>query len=201
MNLLPALEQLQNVHPLFVHFPIALILVALFSEAVWRLSKKDHYRRFATYLIYLSSLSAVAAVITGYLASNSLGHDMPGNEFVHVHRNIMLWMSGLLVATTVVMLFVRSFREGNWRRLLIVPLLIISGLLIYGADKGGRLVFEYGMGVRAIPETSSEDTKGHEDEEEGTEKGSGHSTSDSSKGSEGHSDEHGDVDKPANRAQ
>ena len=165
MNLLPALQNLQNVHPLFVHFPVALILVALFSEAVWWLTRKDHFRRFATYLLYLSTLSAVAAVITGYIASNSLGHDTPGHDFVHEHRDVMLWMSGVLVATTVVMLFVRSFREGKWRRLLLVPLFVISGLLVYGADKGGRLVFEYGVGVKAVSEKAIRETTSHEHED------------------------------------
>lgn len=165
MSLLPGLQNLQNVHPLFVHFPVALILVALFSEAVWWLTGKDHFRRFAIYLLCLSALSAVAAVITGYIASNSLGHDTPGHDFVHEHRDVMLWMSGLLVVTTVVMLFVRSFREGKWRRLLIVPLLVIAGLLVYGADKGGRLVFEYGIGIKAVSEKAIQETTSHEDED------------------------------------
>ncbi|MFQ5677789.1 MAG: hypothetical protein ACE5G1_18015, partial [bacterium] len=50
---------------------------------------------------------------------------------------------------------------GNLRRVLIVPLLVVSGLLIYGADKGGRLVFEYGMGVKASSEASEHETDEH----------------------------------------
>lgn len=162
MDILPGLQNAQNIHPLFVHFPIALILVSLLFEAIWWLTKKEQFRNTATSLLYLGALSAVAAVITGYIASNGLGHDAPGHEFVHEHRDVMLWMSGLLVVTTFLVVFVRTLREGQWRRLLIAPLLVISGLLIYGADKGGQLVFEYGTGVRAVSEAPQEETEGHE---------------------------------------
>ena len=114
--------------------------------------------------------------------SNSLSHDSPGHEFVHEHRNVMLWMSGALLITMLTVLRLRSLREGKARRFLIIALFVISGLLVYGADKGGRLVFEFGMGVKAISETSTEEMEGHEDEEE--------RTSDSSRDPEGHSDEH-----------
>ncbi len=169
MNFLSGLQNVQNIHPLFVHFPIALILVMLLFEVIWWLTRKSQFREFATYLLYLSAVSAVAAVVTGYIASNSLGHDTPGHDFVHEHRDVMLWMSGVLVATTLATLFMRTIREGPWRRLLIVPLLIVSALLVYGADKGGRLVFEYGVGVKAASEASFEESESHE-HEDGTEK-------------------------------
>ena len=185
MDLFTGLQNLQNVHPLFVHFPVALVLVALLSEAIWWVSKKERFRGYATYLLYLSALSATAAVITGYIASNGLGHGTPGHDFVHEHRDVMLWMSGLLVITTAVMLLVRSFREGKWRRLLILPLLVISGLLVYGADKGGRLVFEYGMGVKAVSERATQETNAKEHNEE-------HLRQEDSSGSAKESEEHSD---------
>ncbi|MFQ5865345.1 MAG: hypothetical protein ACE5IW_08975, partial [bacterium] len=79
----------------------------------------------------------------------------------HEHRDVMLWMSGILLATVFAVLIVRPLREGNFRRLVIVPLLVVSGLLIYGADKGGRLVFEYGMGVKAPAEMTEQETSAH----------------------------------------
>ena len=166
MNFLPALEQLQNVHPLFVHFPVALILVTLLFEGLWWITKRSEFRSFATYLLYLSALSAVAAVFTGYIASDSLSHDSPGHEIVHEHRNVMLWMSGALLITALSVIRLRSLREGKARCLLIVALFAISGLLVYGADKGGRLVFEFGMGVKATSAKAEHgnETEGYEDD-------------------------------------
>ncbi len=162
MELLPGLEIVQNIHPLFVHFPIALILVTLLFEGIWWLTKNEQFRVFATYLLYLSALSAVTAVITGYIASNGLGHDAPGHDFVHEHRDVMLWMSGILILTALSVFSVRTFREGKSRRILLFVLFIISGILGYGADKGGRLVYEFGMGVKTISAQPEADRNNYE---------------------------------------
>jgi len=166
MNFLPGLESLRNIHPLFVHFPIALILVTLLFEGLWWITKKDQYRFFATYLLYLSALSAITTVITGFIASDSFGHDSPGHDFVHEHRDVMLWMSGILLVTTLSVIFVRSLREGKMRRLLILALFVISALLVYGADKGGRLVFEFGMGVKGMSGQAVQESHSHEHEDQ-----------------------------------
>ncbi|MCA9735059.1 MAG: hypothetical protein H6696_14675 [Deferribacteres bacterium] len=147
MQILQGFSALQNIHPLFVHFPIALVMVTLLFEVIWWFSGKEPFRQFSTYLLYLATISAIAAVVTGYWASESLGHDAPGHEFVHEHRDVMFWMTGLLLATTVSVIFIEPLRSGKLRKLLILPLLVISGLLVNGADKGGVLVYEYGMGV------------------------------------------------------
>lgn len=149
MNYFPGFESVQNVHPLFVHFPIALVLVALVFESMWLLTRREQFRTCATYLLYAGTVSAIATVVTGYIAADSLGHDAPGHEFVHEHRDVMVWMSGFLVVTSLAVLLLRPFREGKARGFLIVVLLGISSLLVYGADKGGRLVFELGTGVNA----------------------------------------------------
>ncbi len=159
MSSFPGLSALQNLHPLFVHFPIALILVTLLFELLWWVFKKEEFREFATYLLYLSALASIAAVASGLVASNSLGHDSPGHEFVHQHRDVMYWMSGLLNITAAAVLFIKNLRIGDLRKVLLLPLLLISGLLVYGADKGGLLVFEHGMGVNA---TTMQQEESHE---------------------------------------
>ncbi|KAA3656849.1 MAG: hypothetical protein DWQ10_14505 [Calditrichaeota bacterium] len=147
MQVFQGLTAVQNIHPLFVHFPIALVLVTLLFEVIWWFAGKEQFRQFATYLLYLAAVSAIASVVTGYWASEGLGHDAPGHEFVHEHRDVMFWMTGFLVATSIAVIFIEPLRTGKLRKLLILPLLIISGLLIDGADKGGFLVYEHGMGV------------------------------------------------------
>lgn len=147
MSFLHGLSAIQNLHPLFVHFPIALILVTFLFEALWLFTKTEQFRQFATWLLYLSALSAIVAVASGLAASNSLGHDSPGHEFVHQHRDVMYWMTGFLLVTSAGVLSMKNIRNGNLRKFLIIPLLVVSALLVYGADKGGFLVFQHGMGV------------------------------------------------------
>ncbi len=166
MNSLPGLNSLTNIHPLFIHFPVALILITLLAEAAWMLTKKEHIRVFSTYLLYLAALSAVVTVATGYWAANALGHETPGHEFVHAHRDVMVWMSGFLAVTAISVLAISSLRAGKLRKFVIIPLVFISGLLLYGADKGGQLVFEFGIGVKTSSKSSVENQNGHHHEKE-----------------------------------
>lgn len=164
MDFLPGIQSLKNLHPLFVHFPIALILTALLFEAMWWFSNNEKFRDFATYLLILSAFSVIFAVSSGYIASNTLGHETPEHDFVHQHRDIMLWMSAILLFTVLMLVIIPSIRIGPWRKLIIIPLLIINALLIYGADKGGRLVFEFSLGVQAAREKLLERPAGHEED-------------------------------------
>ena len=66
--MLPGLKSMLNIHPLFVHFPIAFWFGALLFEAlaIWRSNNEFH--RTAVCLLYLGTLAAFAAAFTGWLA-------------------------------------------------------------------------------------------------------------------------------------
>ncbi|MBI3803546.1 MAG: DUF2231 domain-containing protein [Nitrospirae bacterium] len=162
---LPGLASLQNIHPMFVHFPIAFLLGALAMEGfavLW--NEKFHF--VATWMLYLGTLAAIVTLSTGFIAANTIaatdprGHAAPGHDFIHVHRN---WM----VAVTLLGILLSSYlswinHKGKWashRWRLLAGLVIFSALVALGADRGARLVFEFGTGVnpeilKAAPEGS-----------------------------------------------
>jgi uncharacterized membrane protein len=169
-TLLPGLTILKNnLHPLLIHFPIAFFLGALALEglAVLR-SEKFHFA--ATCMLYLGTLSALAALPTGFIAANIVaatdprGHDSPGHDFIHIHRN---WM----VATTLFGIVLSAYlfwinERGKWRSQrwrLLLGLVFLAFLVAMGADRGARLVFEFGTGVNPeiIKETEGEAEHGH----------------------------------------
>ncbi len=150
---MPGFENVLNVHPLFIHFPIALTCTALLFEVLYFTRKSDQWRLTATALIYLAALSAVVTVITGYRAADILGHDAPGHDLVHGHRDIMLWFTGILVVLAAANAFLSrpplADKVPIWPKLG-RPLLLLAAVvvLLIGADRGGQLVFRHGMGVR-----------------------------------------------------
>ncbi len=150
---MPGFENLLNVHPLFVHFPIAMTMLALLFEVLYLSLKKDQFRNTATALIYLSMLAAVAAVVTGYIAADTIGHESPGHDMVHTHRDFMVWFTGVIVVLALmqaILTYVKSLNaEALWWSRLGRPVLltVAAVILILGADRGGRLVFQYGIGV------------------------------------------------------
>jgi uncharacterized membrane protein len=151
-TLLPGLAALQNVHPMFVHFPIAFLLGALAMElvAIW-VDERFHF--VATWMLYLAALSAVVTATTGFLAMNQIaaasgGHAAPGHKFIHLHRN---WMVSVALLSTVLSLYLFWMnRPGRWtahKWRLLLGLVVLALLVTLGADRGARLVFEFGIGV------------------------------------------------------
>ena len=153
-TLFPGMAALQNnIHPLLVHFPIAFFIGALMLEgmAVFY-SEKFHFA--ATWMLYLGTLSALVTLPTGFIAADIIaatdprGHSAPGHDYIHVHRNWMVTTTlvGALLSVYLIWINQReAWSAHRWRFLF--GLVVLSLLVSMGADRGGRLVYEFGTGV------------------------------------------------------
>lgn len=156
----PGLTSAPNLHPMVVHFPIAFWLAATGAWFAALVRKNDDAWRFGLWLHSLGMLGAAVAVAFGFWATEMMGHDSPGHDLVHVHRDIMLWATGVALVVTGL---------GWWKRRakLRVPLTLMSvvlvSLLAVGADRGAELVFRYGMGVAHETQPDSAHSHSHDD--------------------------------------
>ena len=73
---------LGRLHPMIVHFPISLIVVALLLESFQRVRGNRSMSEAIRALIYVGSISAVLAVIFGLLLSKT---DDYGGDLLPVH--------------------------------------------------------------------------------------------------------------------
>lgn len=144
-----------------VHFPIAFWVAAAGAWLLAVARKRDDAWSFGLWFHLLGLLGAAVAVGFGFWATEKMGHDSPGHDLVHVHRDIMLWATGLALAVTGL---------GWWKRSakLRVPLTLMSvvlvGLLAVGADRGAELVFRFGMGVAHETPPGSAHSHSHDDD-------------------------------------
>ena len=132
---LSILEFIGHFHPLLVHLPIGILLIALFLQ--W-LSSRESYRSYAAVVplvLLIGVISAFLSCITGWLLSISDDYD---HELVSWH----MWM-GISVAFVSLLLYakVSNPKFGINRRLLFVVLLILifvtghlGGSLTHGSD-------------------------------------------------------------------
>jgi uncharacterized membrane protein len=144
--MLPGLKAALNYHPMFVHFPIVLWLLALLFEifAIWRAS--DELQRTASRLLYLGTFAAVITVMTGLAAQNSVA---PGaaQRAVGIHETLMLIATSLAIALCSFAFFMRKNFTPQLRKVLLLGLVVLGALLTIGADRGAQLVYEYGSAV------------------------------------------------------
>lgn len=146
---LPGFFGAHNLHPMVVHFPIAFWVGAL---CVWTVASLGHGRedwwRFGRWLHLMGLLGALVAVLFGFIASDRLGHDTPGHDLVHTHRDFMLVTTGISLLVCAVGWKMRHASLVG-RRVLTALTCLLVGVMMWGTDRGAALVYVHGVGVQA----------------------------------------------------
>ncbi len=153
MSLIP--DWAPNIHPLFVHFPISLLLVATTVDGVGAcLPSRASVRDTATWLYCGGALMAMAAYFSGLGAAEAMRVGPEESAAVTAH---FAWAD----RTTWFFVVFSSFRmamsyiwHSTTRWVVIASVLVALsgvGMLAAAAEHGGRLVFEHGLGVAPIP--------------------------------------------------
>ena len=156
---LEGLRTLPNLHPLWVHFPIALVPMSLLLglAALWKNSLYSAVR----WLLGVSTASASVAVWTGRRAES----EMPHNEAIH-----SLMESHELVGWIVLGGCFLSFGWSMWcdkddkpraNYGFLTGLLVLNLVLVQQADLGGRMVYVHGAGVSPVMEKMSDEGHSH----------------------------------------
>jgi uncharacterized membrane protein len=150
MNLVP--DWAPNIHPLLVHFPIALLCAAAAVDVVgWALRQNRPLRQFATLLYVLGTCGAVAAYLTGRAASQTIWFPGMAQAVLRQHWDWALRTVWFFVIVTVVRLVLLrpSRRDPAVATVAAFALvgLVGVGLLLETGDRGGRLVFQHGVGT------------------------------------------------------
>lgn len=149
MNLVP--EWAPNIHPLLVHFPIALLIAAVGVDVIgWALGRHKPLRQAATLLYVLGTGTAIASYFTGRAASQAIwlpgmAHAVVGEHWDWAFRTV--WFFGIVTAFRLVLL--RPSRDPGPAIVATLALagLLGIGLLIETGDRGGRLVYQHGVGT------------------------------------------------------
>ena len=140
---LPGASQLQNYHPLLVHFPIAFIYGASLMYFLAWISGSERLQWTALWMLILAALSAAAALASGFYAAPGLMiSESVRNELLNHHKHLMVAASILTGALTIWALASRPMPTRG-RYLFMAGLIALMGLIAAGADLGGEMVFAY----------------------------------------------------------
>ncbi len=153
--MIPLPEWAPNIHPLVVHFPIALLFVAVLIDSVGLMLKVQLAFRVATLLFTLGALAALAAFFTGEAASATATISTVAQSTLSQHETWAgrtAWFYGLYAVARLVLFWFDSKQSDGRRWVYAIAFLVgASGLLlvVQTADRGAKMVFLYGVGVRA----------------------------------------------------
>ncbi|MCK5354875.1 MAG: DUF2231 domain-containing protein, partial [Methyloprofundus sp.] len=101
---MPGISALDNIHPLVVHFPIALFILFFFADTVGGLLGKPAWRNFATPVLYIGTFSAILTVAAGFQAAYSAPHNDVTHAIMLRHQSF-----GIAVVILALILSLRRF--------------------------------------------------------------------------------------------
>ena len=170
MEQLPSMWRTEAIHPLFVHFPIALLLIGALVLIVRRTNLFPDYTAqlhfTALLMLTLGTLGAWAAVITGEMAYKVVGRTLCDPRVVHTHETFAKLTAFLFTALTILEFANSKYKKGyclkkpNLRKALGILSIVIalSGIatISYVGHLGGKLVYQQGAAVHQPSEDCAE---------------------------------------------
>src|SRR5450759_318225 len=152
------IEIIPNWHPVFVHFTVALLIIA---AAIHLLSHFLHHFQsggelanqltiVARWNLWFGVGFTLLTVAAGWYAFNTVAQDAPAHIARTEHRNWAMATFALLLGIAGWEYYLS--RHGRGKGWLFTALLVIAaGLLLSTAWHGSELVYRYGLGVMSMP--------------------------------------------------
>ncbi|WP_020404878.1 DUF2231 domain-containing protein [Gracilimonas tropica] len=154
LNLIP--EWAPNIHPMLVHFPIALLLIAVLGSLVslfipdkWWDEQKN------TVLYVLGALSAIVVYYTGQAAADSVFLPSQAQSVLNNHADWAFWTVWYFGIYALARITLHRYEMMSKLSLRVIAFAIaLPGLffLYQTGDHGAKMVFGYGAGTGQLME-------------------------------------------------
>lgn len=125
-----------RLHPLFLHFPIALLAVIPLMEIGGFFRRGRHLRESVPFILWLTVAGSLLATVLGWLLARAGGYS---GDMVNDH---MLGGCLLSLAVLLAALLRRQWVRRGWASIgILYPLVLVAalGLLVWTSHKGGQL--------------------------------------------------------------
>lgn len=141
---------INHLHPMIVHFPIALLMVGFLSDLLGITLKKDFFNRAGYYLLILGTIGVVAAYFSGEFAGDGVVEAGALGQALETHESAALISLWLMVGTALVRIGAVIFHRYNGIIRIIAILLFFVGILSIARTGyyGGELVYKHAAGVQ-----------------------------------------------------
>jgi uncharacterized membrane protein len=138
-----------HLHPMIVHFPIALITAGFLADVVFLFFRNEKcLSKTGFYLMVLGALAALAAWSTGQLFTNEPAQGEIVKIFQRHETGAMITMIIMLIGATVrVYLVIKKKDETNLKWLVFGFYFLGFAAVTFTGFMGGTMVYNYMMGI------------------------------------------------------
>jgi uncharacterized membrane protein len=143
-----------EIHPLIIHFPIALTVVGALAILAYAILRRDWLRWFGPILLTIALAGAGAAYFSGEAAKDRAEHIGVPEAAIQEHEEAAIWAIWLVALSTLLAWATHASRRGVWFAA-IVSLVAVATIAV-ASHRGGTLVYVHGAG--RVPATSTPGT-------------------------------------------
>jgi len=137
-------ELIEHLHPMIVHFPIALFITALGLDVCSFIFKKKSLHQTAVQIYIFAALCSPLVVQTGLWAAEE--HHLK-HPVLDKHRFFALWTMWGSIVSLPFLWVVKNFFKRYFRAAFLIFLILMASFVSLTGYNGGRLVYEYAIGV------------------------------------------------------
>ena len=139
-----------NGHPLVVHFPIALLSLAVVFEILARFVKPEEFSRMGWWLQLTGSIGLALAVTTGLFIKDTVAVSPLARPFLEAHEQMAFAASGIFALLLFWRIASKTRVPEKYALLYIILLAAGVAVLWSGAWYGGEMVYRFGVGLKTI---------------------------------------------------
>jgi uncharacterized membrane protein len=141
---------LTHIHPMIVHFPIALLIVGFLADVTGLITKKEFFYKSGFYLLILGTLGVIAGYLSGEYAGDGVIEAGALGQALELHEaaaELSLW---LMLGTALVRIAAVFLKKYDGPIKIFATLLFLAGVISIARTGyyGGELVFKHAAGVQ-----------------------------------------------------
>jgi uncharacterized membrane protein len=140
------LKEFPNLHPLIVHFPISLLVLAVLAQLAVLFFPKNIQLKWLTFLLLLGGCigSFIAIQTAVHISGDADEKAIPIFETHYLFGNLTFWFS--LVSAIFRFLTIKWFLK-RWLEIIVTALIITTSIFVtITGHHGAKLVYIYGVG-------------------------------------------------------
>ena len=146
-------DWIPNIHPFVVHFPIALLVIAVLFDLARLWFREQSWLQNAVIALYVTgTVGLIAAFLSGRQAVETVSVTGDAVPVVTSHEDWALYTLIFFGIFTAIRIWTwwKELEKGWVLPALIVPALIGTGMLWYTGELGAKLVYKHGVAIGEI---------------------------------------------------
>lgn len=138
-----------NLHPMVVHFPIALILAGILADVAFMVCKKEIcFSKAGLYLMILGTLGAAAAFLSGEFLTSHPEEGEIMAVFEKHETGAWVTLIAMLIGSVLRIYLVSAKKEETPLKWAVFALFVVGAAAVsYTGFFGGSMVYEFMVGL------------------------------------------------------